>query len=93
MTKIKFPSVADVARALISAKRWIERGEWVDVRLQVWSDGSWTIHTGDASYDQDHRGFWGASSMTTRTNARELAKELISEAQGHQAQCGDGEDS
>jgi hypothetical protein len=54
-----------------------------DVRLQL-IDGSWALHTGDASYDQDHRGAWGASSISagaTMKECRETAKDLIAEAE------------
>lgn len=51
-----------------------------DVRLQV-HDGSWSLHTGDASYDQDHRGYWGAGFLTEGDgDCRELAQDLIDEA-------------
>lgn len=50
-----------------------------DCRLQV-VDGGWYLHTGDSSYDQDHRGTWSCGSIErgiTRRAARELAHELI----------------
>lgn len=60
-----------------------EEGERsMDVRLQV-VDGSWTLNTGDASYDTDHRGYWGSGSITPDMSpeaARELADSLICEA-------------
>jgi hypothetical protein len=43
-------------------------------------DGSWGIHTGDASYDLDHRGHWGASSLSRRSNCTEVARDLIEQA-------------
>ena len=52
-------------------------GKWIDVRLQVYEDGMWSIHLGPSDYDSDHRGFWGASSISPKTNCKELAKELI----------------
>ena len=39
-------------------------GPYIDVRLQVLPDGEWTLHHGDASYDQDHRGYWGAGTVS-----------------------------
>lgn len=38
-------------------------GPSIDVLLQVLEDGTWALRTGDSQYDQDHRGFWGASSV------------------------------
>ncbi len=35
----------------------------IDVRLQVHESGQWSLHFGDSSYDQDHRGVWGSSSI------------------------------
>ena len=34
----------------------------IDVRLQVTED-EWGLHLGDASFDQDHRGHWGATTV------------------------------
>lgn len=54
----------------------------IDVRLQVYFDGSWCYHTGDVSYDQDHRGCWGCGSVSPDDNAGDLtwlAKRLINE--------------
>lgn len=88
---MRFPAIADVAKALRSVKP--QTGDYpddtdvFDVRLQVWEDGSWTIHTGDSSFDQDHRGYWGASSIDPKTNCRELARDLIDECRDHHAQC------
>lgn len=53
-----------------------------DVRLQVHA-GSWSFHTGDSCYDQDHRGAWGAGFCplgVTRKEAREIARDLIDQA-------------
>ena len=55
----------------------------VDVRIQVASDGSWSIHSGDACYDTDHRGYWGASSIGQYDSAEELrsvAEDIIGQA-------------
>lgn len=55
----------------------------IDVRLQVYADGRWALRTGDSSYDQDHRGYWGAGSVSPdmkKSDVRSLAKELIEEA-------------
>lgn len=50
-----------------------------DCRLQV-QGGSWSLHTGSADYDQDHRGFWSCSCIRrgcSRAEASEIAHELI----------------
>lgn len=55
-----------------------------DCRLQL-HDGSWSFHTGDSSFDQDHRGSWGAGFVPrgcTKDEARSIAKDLIDEAMG-----------
>jgi hypothetical protein len=92
---IEFPTVAEVAeelRAVQMGVAWddIEEGEpGVDVRLQVGEGGSWAVHSGDASYDTDHSGFWGAGSLDAITDCDALAAELIEEAKDHAAQCGE----
>lgn len=85
-----FPTVRDLTR-------WLVQEKWsafpsddysdIDVRLQVVPGEGWSVHTGDSSYDLDHRGYWGAGSLDSRTNCRELARELIGEAADHMAQC------
>lgn len=54
--------------------------EGCDVRLQVYEDGSWAVRSGDASYDQDHRGYIGASSVPghdRKFDARAIARDLL----------------
>lgn len=34
----------------------------IELRLQV-VDGSWYLHSGDPSYDTDHRGYWGCAFL------------------------------
>ena len=51
----------------------------IDVRLRF-HDGLWYLHSGDSSYDQDHRGYWGASCVTASIDAedaRGVAAELL----------------
>lgn len=62
-----------------------------DVRLQVYPGphGDWHIREGDSSYDQDHRGFWGASSVSSGDSdetLREIAADLLDQAQDSHAQ-------
>lgn len=94
---MRFPSIAVVAHVLrgidtTHPETWSlpEDERWIDVRLQVLENGTWAIHTGNSSYDQDHRGYWGASCLpmhgTGRFNARDVAKDLIEQARDMRAQ-------
>ena len=76
------PTVEAVASALQNVRDYLrrERFEETDVRLQV-HDG-WTVHHGDGQFDQDHRGLWGAGSVSARdrlATLRETARDLVSE--------------
>lgn len=67
----------------------VESGVDLDVRLQVLDDGTWNLHYGDAQYDIDHHGYWGASAITVGMRRKELADiadDLISQAEDHHAQ-------
>jgi hypothetical protein len=82
---VKMPPIAEVAKFLTAIKKQLK--SWglkeTDVRLQVWPDGQWNLHSGDAQYDQDHRGYWGASGVSTSDSADDLrraAKDLIEQA-------------
>lgn len=58
-------------------------GPSIDVRIQVDADGSWSLHTGDSQYDQDHRGHWGASSVSPDdgdSTLEDTARDLIDQA-------------
>ena len=66
----------------------IHHGEdqaYLDVRLRV-HDGSFGILTGDSSYDQDHRGFWGSSSLAVDSDLEDVADDLVEQALDDQAQ-------
>jgi hypothetical protein len=78
----KFPSIKDVAAELRELNENVE-GE-CDVRLQVYEGGKWCIRYGDSSYDQDHRGAFGASCIpgvvngkAVRFNSEVIAKDLL----------------
>ncbi len=63
----------------------------IDVRLQVSEDGSnWDVHSGDASFDTDHRGYWGASCVSSEEidggRAEIIALDLIEQALEHMAE-------
>ena len=67
----------------------VDSGVDLDVRLQVLDDGTWHLHYGDACYDTDHHGYWGASVITRGMRRKELADvadDLIAQAADHQAQ-------
>jgi len=51
--------------------------EEIDVRLQVLDDGGWAVHSGQACYDTDHHGAWGASIMDGESDLTEIAEDLI----------------
>lgn len=92
----KFPSINDVARILanvVATTDWepihAETCPELDVRLQVRPDGSWDVNTGDAQYDTDHSGVWGAATLGGTENKSDLyavAQQLINEAKD-QATC------
>ncbi len=76
--------------------------EEMPVRLQVtvggWENAlnrapatNWRLHSGDASYDTDHHGYWGSSSVPGKEpfDARGVARDLIEECKESYAQ---GED-
>lgn len=92
---MRFPSIKAVRKALVETKRFVvshkmdstPADETVDVRLQVISSGYWGLAHGDPSYDQDHRGFWGASCIRyKRENLTKIAKDLIKQAKTHKAE-------
>lgn len=56
---------------------------YIDIRLQVMDDHQWYFHSGDSSYDTDHRGAWGSSSVgkcVSMDEAMEIARDLIEQA-------------
>lgn len=61
---------------------------FINVRLQC-HDGWSQLRTGDSQCDQDHRGFWGSSSVgqnLTFDGAVSIAKDLINQVLDHEAQ-------
>lgn len=95
-TVVCFPSVASVRSILRNVWQSMRKegkenyvsfdGDFVgmDVRLQVRENGRWQINCGLSDYDQDHRGFWGASSIPfARSNLTDIAKDLIEQAKEH----------
>jgi hypothetical protein len=83
--------VADVADAIYEYGKDLKANEkcyfgglpkderYGDIRVRVF-DGTWEIHTGDAQYDQDHRGLWGAACVRpgiSKHDAWALAIDLL----------------
>lgn len=96
---MRFPNINDVAGELRRINKQEsgepEHGEddsWIEVRLQVYPDGQWAVRWGDSQYDQDHRGFWGASSVpgdNRRFDSKDIARDLIEQAREQKATGGD----
>lgn len=86
-----FPSVKEVVAELRPIKLEANRlrkeaGEegcpedfYIEVRLQVWENGDWNVHSGDPSCDDDHTGFWGMDSVGPDSDLREIARGMIEE--------------
>lgn len=75
----RMPSIREVTSVLREVAGDIE--EECEIRLQVYEDGQWTIRVGSSSYDQDHRGYWGAGYLPGRRfDATSLARDLIVQA-------------
>ena len=57
------------------------------MRLQV-HDGGWYVHSGDAQYDTDHRGYWGAASVSEDDSdgaLQDTARDLIRQVEDDHA--------
>lgn len=76
-----FPKIPLIVNDLRSIQRHLlkdgDETEW-DVRLQLFESGEWTLRWGDASYDIDHRGYWGACVLNVMDDPSALR--LLSEA-------------
>lgn len=58
---MRFPSITAVVKQLEAIQsHWPNE---IDVRLQVYENGEWMVREGDPSFDLDHHGYWGASSV------------------------------
>lgn len=55
------------------ADRLIDR---IDVRLQL-VDGTYYLHSGDSSFDTDHRGSWGYGEICMTDEAYQLNKNIM----------------
>lgn len=84
------PSIVSVRMALKGVREEIrterECVDGIDVRLQVYPDGSWAIRVGPSDYDLDHRGFWGAASVSPTDKVKDLddtARSLLDQVVEH----------
>lgn len=89
-----FPSVDDVVNSLTEINTYdTEDEDGISVRLQVYEDGQWAVRWGLSDYDQDHREYWGVSSVDGNNNKscdfKAIAANLIEECKEHAAVCGD----
>lgn len=56
----------------------------IEIRIQLYPAGDWYLHVGDPSYDTDHQGFWGATTIpgnNKRFSSIETARDLINQTQ------------
>lgn len=82
----KFPSIKAVSAVLRNVKlRQLDESWEMKVRLQVYEDGQWVVRTGDSSYDEDHRGWWGWGYVNIESNCRDLARDLLEQVKDEQA--------
>jgi len=51
----------------------------LDVRVQYFENGNYYFHSGDISFDSDHRGYWGYGFIDGETDTELLAKDMIEE--------------
>ena len=96
---MRFPKIDDVAAELRAINKQQSAPDdddgGIDVRLQVYPDGDWAVRWGLSDYDQDHRGYWGSSSVpgdNRRFDSKDLARNLIDQAKEHHAQGADDDD-
>lgn len=87
MRSYKMPSKKEVQVALSAIKRDVRPDEeGLEVRLQVYENGDWAVRWGDSSYDQDHRGAWGCGILSSKSNCRTLAADLLDDCEEHASQ-------
>lgn len=93
---MRFPKIDDVAAELRSINKSYDADEdGIDVRLQVYPDGDWAVRWGLSDYDQDHRGYWGSSSVpgsNRRFDSKDVARDLIDQAKEEHAMGDEGEE-
>lgn len=74
-------AIADEIEGLILTHLDADSAECIDIRLQVYENGDWSLHTGDSQYDTDHTGYWGATIAGVDSDPADLAEDLVSEAE------------
>ena len=87
----ELPSKDTIAHELRGVRDFLRRNrlEETDVRLQVLDNGDWAVHSGDASYDTDHRGSWGAAGVQSTDTDADLtatAEDLLAQVADSVAQ-------
>jgi hypothetical protein len=85
-----FPTIKELTECIHDTARQLKGWgiDETDIRLQV-VDGGWYYHTGDSQYDQDHKGYWGCSgvsSTSTKEECRSIARSLIEQAKDSRAE-------
>ena len=76
---------AEISETLRALRAWriANKIDETDVRLQLHNDGTISIHYGDAQYDTDHSGYWGASTLSQSDSTADLeymARDLVNQA-------------
>lgn len=77
LTDDLFEHIGDLGEDFCEGVPGDERGD--DVRLRL-HEGEWELKTGDASFDDDHRGHWGGAWVSvdaTREECEGIARDLI----------------
>lgn len=82
---MKWPTLQEIEGELVSIKKGLEKGQEIEVRLQVLEEGTWQLNEGDPQYDTDHRGFWGSATLTPKSSCRSIARDLLAEAKESEA--------
>jgi hypothetical protein len=59
----------------------------IDVRLRVHNE-QWELLHGSSDYDQDHRGYWGASCIDGQCDLEAVAISLVEQVQDDAAESG-----
>jgi len=96
---MRFPSITAVRIALADVRddvrgpNWpkVDGDDWTEVRLQVYPDGAWAIRVGLSDYDLDHRGYWGAGTVSATdklADLDDLARSMLDEAKEAHAMAG-----
>jgi hypothetical protein len=84
MATTRFPRICDVVHDLKAVRDSMESKQTdLDIRLQVYPTSSWAIRVGASDFDQDHFGYWGASSIDQKMSVKTLtsiARDILDQA-------------